>query len=315
MTGLVVLALGIATKSSLEATVVTYLIGTLALTIIQLFWFSFQYFRSEPRRGQSPGKQAMAIKIVRLDGLPISFSTYLVRVWVAGLINAITLGLFMIATNLWPLWDARRQTLHDKLAGTVVLDLRGETAAGRAPQQSRSNGILTAAVIAAVIAIASGGAGIAMIASAVDSNSTSLDQLADDVDPTLQESDVTDDQSTLQEDDLIEPEGDAGVADGSTTGDSLSSGSSRSETPEFDGWITQLASFRRLVNAEDGRDTLIGVGVDARILRSNEINELRRGFWVVYAGPFATRDEAERVARRAGKKHAKGAFARMVTVR
>ena len=37
--------------------------------------------------------------------------------------NALIPGgpLLILVDLLWPLWDARRQTLHDKIAGTVVL--------------------------------------------------------------------------------------------------------------------------------------------------------------------------------------------------
>jgi uncharacterized RDD family membrane protein YckC len=34
------------------------------------------------------------------------------------------LGCVALADDLWPLWDRRRQTLHDKVAGSVVLRIR-----------------------------------------------------------------------------------------------------------------------------------------------------------------------------------------------
>jgi uncharacterized RDD family membrane protein YckC len=36
----------------------------------------------------------------------------------------VILGLIWLLDMLFPLWDAKRQTLHDKVAGSVVLRLR-----------------------------------------------------------------------------------------------------------------------------------------------------------------------------------------------
>jgi cell division septation protein DedD len=94
-----------------------------------------------------------------------------------------------------------------------------------------------------------------------------------------------------------------------------SSGSSRSQIPEFDGWVAQLGSYRYLAGARSHRDTLIGNGIKARIVRSNLIVEFRPNLWVVYAGPYSSQSEAIRVANNADNNGAPGAFARRATVR
>jgi uncharacterized RDD family membrane protein YckC len=55
-----------------------------------------------------------------VDGrLPIGPSKAAVRSLTAGALTIIPI--FALGDLLWPLWDVRNQTLHDKAAGTVVL--------------------------------------------------------------------------------------------------------------------------------------------------------------------------------------------------
>ncbi len=79
--------------------------------------------------GQTLGKMALSIRVVdAMTGGPISARQAVVRwlvrfvLWVA--LPLLTLGLGLVAAvtdALWPLWDDRRQALHDKLAGTIVV--------------------------------------------------------------------------------------------------------------------------------------------------------------------------------------------------
>lgn len=65
--------------------------------------------------GQTPGKRALGVRIVRTDGRRMGFGHALRR----------ELGYFISAILflgfLWAIVDNRRQALHDKLAGTLVL--------------------------------------------------------------------------------------------------------------------------------------------------------------------------------------------------
>lgn len=76
------------------------------------------------------------------------------------------------------------------------------------------------------------------------------------------------------------------------------------------GFIAQLASFRMRSNAELEAARLRAKGVAARVLRSSDYNELRSGFWVVFAGPFHTLDAAAAAAEASGTADA---FARPIT--
>jgi uncharacterized RDD family membrane protein YckC len=71
--------------------------------------------------GQTLGKELMGIRVTGLDGSPVRLGTALVRELLGKLILGITV-LWIVVDNLWPLADARRQALHDKLASTVVRD-------------------------------------------------------------------------------------------------------------------------------------------------------------------------------------------------
>lgn len=92
-----------------------------ATAFILLFSFSALYkLLLEGRDGQTLGKKAVGIRVVRAeDGGPISYGKAFFRWFIAWVLNFIPFG--GIVDLLWPLWDPRKQTLHDKAAGTVVV--------------------------------------------------------------------------------------------------------------------------------------------------------------------------------------------------
>ena len=67
-------------------------------------------------KGQTPGKRALGVRVVRLDGHPVTWWHAFERAggYAAGLATG-TLGFVQIY------WDANRQAIHDKVAGTVVI--------------------------------------------------------------------------------------------------------------------------------------------------------------------------------------------------
>lgn len=74
----------------------------------------------EGRDGQTLGKKAAGIRVVAADGGgPISYGKAFFRWFISSVINVIPFG--GIVDVLWPLWDDRKQTLHDKAAATVVV--------------------------------------------------------------------------------------------------------------------------------------------------------------------------------------------------
>lgn len=86
------------------------------LGVTFLLYFTFFPFWL---KGQSPGKKLLRIRAVRLIGKPLTLFTCFER---AGGYSAsvATLG----TGFLQAFWDAQRQTIHDRIAGTVVIRLR-----------------------------------------------------------------------------------------------------------------------------------------------------------------------------------------------
>ena len=91
-------------------TVASLLILNLAATGIYNWYFWTR------QAGQSPGKKAMNIRVIKADGSPITDVDALVR----------TLGYFVGEVTLflgfvWAAFDANNQAWHDKMANTYVV--------------------------------------------------------------------------------------------------------------------------------------------------------------------------------------------------
>ena len=84
------------------------------------------------RRGQTPGKQLLGIRVVRTDGRASGWGWMFLREFgikfVA--INAVSFisggigTIVWIVDLLWAFWDRNHQALHDKIMKTVVIDDR-----------------------------------------------------------------------------------------------------------------------------------------------------------------------------------------------
>jgi uncharacterized RDD family membrane protein YckC len=79
------------------------------------------------KRGQTVGMMAVGVRVVR-DGTEdvLGYGRALARSLVEQVFRALVfasliLGIVWLLDMLWPLWDKKRQTLHDKVVGTVVL--------------------------------------------------------------------------------------------------------------------------------------------------------------------------------------------------
>jgi uncharacterized RDD family membrane protein YckC len=74
--------------------------------------------------GQTFGKRAMSIQVRDIgdSGGTIGSQRAALRYVTVGLFRIVPFfGFFTLLDGLWPLWDRRRQALHDKLAGSVVV--------------------------------------------------------------------------------------------------------------------------------------------------------------------------------------------------
>jgi uncharacterized RDD family membrane protein YckC len=89
--------------------------GIAYLLVAVLYFPLFHAYAS----GQTPGKGLLGIAVHRTQG-SLGFGRALWRWLVEGLI-----GIIPLVDYLWPLWDGRNQSLHDKAAGTVVIRTAG----------------------------------------------------------------------------------------------------------------------------------------------------------------------------------------------
>ena len=81
-------------------------------------------------RGQTPGKQLVGIRVMRADGTRSDWGwtflrEFVIKTLVFGVLgDTLTSGIASIVDLVWAFFDKDRQTLHDKIMKTVVVDDR-----------------------------------------------------------------------------------------------------------------------------------------------------------------------------------------------
>jgi uncharacterized RDD family membrane protein YckC len=95
--------------------------GPAAILVLTILLVPFLYpWLMLGLRGATLGKLAVGIVVVRAeDGQRFGLLRALGRVLSVSLLGLITIPLLL--SYLWPLWDRRNQTLHDKMASTIVV--------------------------------------------------------------------------------------------------------------------------------------------------------------------------------------------------
>jgi uncharacterized RDD family membrane protein YckC len=79
--------------------------------------------RSGERNGQTLGKQAASLRVVRKNGQPITFTTGALRDGLfKGVVWSFTFGAAALVDGLWPLGEREKRSLHDLAMGTHVVD-------------------------------------------------------------------------------------------------------------------------------------------------------------------------------------------------
>ena len=97
---------------------------SLAVLAGYVIWWLFAL-----RRGQTPGKQVVGIRVVKDNGEPSDWGyTFLRELVIKGLLggflSGMTGGIYFLVDHLLPLWDKDRQAVHDKMIGTLVVQDR-----------------------------------------------------------------------------------------------------------------------------------------------------------------------------------------------
>jgi uncharacterized RDD family membrane protein YckC len=109
------------------AAIVTAIVFGLTFVISLAFYAPLLMMRSGAHNGQTLGKQAVGIKVVRDAGEPMSFWWAALReVVLKGLVPALLNGIFIgwlvqLVDYLWPLWDNENRALHDMVVSTHVV--------------------------------------------------------------------------------------------------------------------------------------------------------------------------------------------------
>lgn len=98
-----------------------YVLGQMMGTLfsIVLDWFYYALQESGPSQA-TIGKKALGLKVTTLSGDRISFGQATGRYF-----GKIISSIILFIGYLMMLWDERKQTLHDKMAGTLVVKQTG----------------------------------------------------------------------------------------------------------------------------------------------------------------------------------------------
>ena len=99
----------------------TAYISVVGYIVELIVWLAYGALLIGSRRGQTIGMMAVGARAVDRDtGTPIGYARALGRA-AFEYVLAIVVFLPWVLDMLWPAWDARKQTLHDKVTRTVVV--------------------------------------------------------------------------------------------------------------------------------------------------------------------------------------------------
>lgn len=102
------------------------LIWLLGLLFVVVAWTLYAPLLMKRWNGQTVGKRAVGIRVIKADGEPMDLGTAFIReTLVKGVLIAaiaiFTFFLLPLVDYLWPLWDDENRALHDYLCSTRVV--------------------------------------------------------------------------------------------------------------------------------------------------------------------------------------------------
>jgi uncharacterized RDD family membrane protein YckC len=97
--------------------------GILLVLVVGVLSPLYYAFLHAGKRGQTLGKRALGIAVRNHKTLGrISLGRSLARAYFTAILWVMSWSIIpLILDSLWPLWDAKHQAWHDKLAGSVVV--------------------------------------------------------------------------------------------------------------------------------------------------------------------------------------------------
>jgi uncharacterized RDD family membrane protein YckC len=111
---------GLAGIEDLESQGVLGLIVPLYIFIIIMNIAYYTYFHGST--GQTLGKMACSLKVVRLNGEPLGYGRAFFR-WLLFMIFVFIFLIGGVLNFLWPVWSKHKQAWHDKIVGTYVIKI------------------------------------------------------------------------------------------------------------------------------------------------------------------------------------------------
>jgi uncharacterized RDD family membrane protein YckC len=109
--------------------VVAILVGALlAVLCIAVVSFLYAPLLMARTNGQTLGRMAVGIRVIRAGGGPMTFwfamlREVVVKALLFGFVSSFTFGIASLLDVLWPLWDEENRALHDFVVNTrVVVD-------------------------------------------------------------------------------------------------------------------------------------------------------------------------------------------------
>ncbi len=92
----------------------------IAIAVLGWLFVAFIYLRALGKTGQTWGRRIVGIKVIgETTGEPIGFGRALGRQLFASFIS----GQILYLGYLWMLWDDKKQTWHDKVVGSIVVEV------------------------------------------------------------------------------------------------------------------------------------------------------------------------------------------------
>jgi len=114
-------AIGADTDGGVVAAAIGILVSGLVVVVVALIYAPLLMAKTN---GQTLGRMATGIRVVRTSGQPMDFSTAALRevvfkaLLIGTIANTFTFGLASLLDVLWPLWDEENRALHDFPAHT-----------------------------------------------------------------------------------------------------------------------------------------------------------------------------------------------------
>jgi uncharacterized RDD family membrane protein YckC len=105
---------------------VTGILGFLAYLVVAFLYSPLLMAREGPHNGQTWGKQALGIRVIRDNGERMSFGwaalrEIVVKAFGVGLAASIIPVIPWFLDVFWPLWDDENRALHDMIVSTHVV--------------------------------------------------------------------------------------------------------------------------------------------------------------------------------------------------